>query len=338
MKKINQIVLILNAGMIIGTSLQAQVNLKKVGQSTMNFQLVGISPRASSMGEAFCAIGKGAESIFFNPAGVAETKTPFDLKMTITQWIADINYTAGALVYNGGSFGSIGFSVLVVDYGDMYATGLLSPSESSAYPQGYKDFGLMSNIGAYSAGLTYGRAVSTQFYIGGNVRIAGQNLGTSMIGTEKRDNNAHKLVFDAGIKYYTGLKSFRFGMAIRNFSSNLKREEIDEQLPVLFTMGFALDLLDFIVPEDHKNQTLTFAADFLHPNNYSERVNAGLEYMLFNTFAFRCGYQTNRDLADWSAGLGAQKSIGKKQMTFDYSYSNFDVFDGVNRLAIGIAF
>lgn len=338
MIKINQKRIILFIGMIMGMTLHAQVNLKKVGQSTMNFQLVGVSPRASSMGEAFCAIGKGAESIFFNPAGIAETSTPFDLKMSITQWIADINYTAGALVYNGGPLGSVGLSVLVVDYGDIYATGLLSGSESSSYPQGYKDLGLMSNIGAYSIGLTYGRAVSTQFFIGGNMRLAGQNLGTNQFGDEKRENNAQKLVFDAGVKYYTGLRSFRFGMAIRNFASNLKREEIDEQLPILFTMGFALDLLDFMMPEGHQKQALTLAVDFLHPNNYSERVNAGVEYLLFDTFAFRCGYQTNRDLADWSAGLGVHKQIGKRQVTFDYSYSNFDIFDGVNRLAMGLAF
>lgn len=337
MKRIKYSLLIFGFIGIITPNLYAQVGLEKVAQSTMNFLLVGISPKAGAMGEAFNVIGRGAESVFFNPAGVVESEHRVDLKFYATQWIADINYMGGAVALNAGNFGSLGLSFLSVDYGTIHGTSLILKNEIAQYPLGYKDDGVVDNVGAYALGLTYGKAISTQFLIGGSMRLAGQNLGQSRFAGGVKDNNATKLIFDAGVKYYTGLRSFRFGMAIRNFSSNIKREEISEQLPLLFTMGMALDLFDFVTPMQSETQSLTLAVDFLHPNNYLERLNIGLEYMLFEKIALRGGYQTNRDLASWSAGVGVNTNIGANPVEIDYSYSNFDIFEGVNRLSIGIA-
>ena len=316
----------------------AQVGLKKVGQSTMNFQLVSVSPRGSAMGEAMSTLGKGAESIFFNPAGIVESNGTYDAKFYITNWIADINYMAGAITWNMGTFGTLGFSALNVDYGTIYGTSLLGPGEEDLYPGGYKDLGELSNVGAYSFGLSYGKAISTQFMIGGNLRIAGQNLGESYLESGKVDNNATKLVMDAGVKYYTGLRSFQFGMAIRNFSSNIKRERIYEQLPLIFVMGGAVDLFELVSPESTENSDLLLAIDFTHPNNFAERMNLGMEYTLMDRVAVRGGYQFNRDVASWSMGFGLNGNLAGKTVDFDYSYSAFDVFDGVNRFAIGLKF
>lgn len=338
MSRIKYFLPVLGFTLIISSVAYAQVGLKKVAQSTMNFQLVSVSARASAMGEAFNAIGQGAESVFFNPAGMAEMGNRFDLKFYGTQWIADIDYMAGAIAWNLGSAGTIGFSVLSVDYGTIRGTSLLTASEITLYPIGYKETGNISNVGAYSMGVSYGRVISTQFLIGGNMRFVGQNLGQNQFGSNMRKNNASKLVFDMGVKYFTGVKDFRFGMTIRNFSSNLKREEISEQLPLLFTMGGAIDLLDFIAPNRTNGNAMTLAVDFLHPNNYSERMNFGLEYILLGKLALRGGYQTNQDVASWSLGFGVNQQLGNNLVMFDYSYSNFEIFDGVNRLSVGFSF
>jgi hypothetical protein len=316
----------------------AQVGLKKVAQSTMNFQLVSISPRASSLGEAFCALGTGAEAVFFNPAGIIDLNQRCDLQFYTTKWIGDIDYFGGSFVWNLGRFGALGLSMLNVDYGTIYGTSLITAAEKDLYPLGYKDLGEVKNVSAYAYGLTYGKAISTQFHIAGNLRLVGQNLGQSQLADGLKDNNATKLVFDGGVRYNTGLKSLVFGMAIRNFSSNIRREEIDEQLPLLFTMGIALDLMQVISANVAKDHNLNLAVDFQHPNNYTERVNLGLEYLLWNRIALRAGYQSNRDLASWSAGFGVNTNIVGSRVVFDYSYSNFDLFDGVNRFAIGVVF
>ncbi|MDZ7722646.1 MAG: PorV/PorQ family protein [candidate division KSB1 bacterium] len=340
MKFCKHLFMILIVAMTAVPAARAQVGLTKVAQSTMNFLLVNVSPKAAAMGETFTAVGEGAESIFFNPAGAAElsNNSAFDVKMYMTQWIADIQYMAGAVVWNGRHLGTIGLSALWVDYGTIYGTSLLSGGEQAQYPLGYKDNGTLSNVGSYALGLTYGYAVSDRFLIGGNLKYVGQNLGENMMGGSIVQNDAQKLVVDAGVKYYTGFKSFRFGMAIRNFSSNLKREEISEPLPLLFTMGLAMDILDFFPMDNPDANSLTLALDFLHPNNYTERINFGIDYTLWNALSLRAGYQTNQDVANWSTGLGIRTAVGKNDIDFAYSYSNFDVFNSVNRFSMGIRF
>jgi hypothetical protein len=318
-------------------NIYAQVGINKLAQSTMNFQLVSVSPKASAMGEAYFAVGNNSDAIFYNPAGIAGSKTPFDVTFNYTQWIADIKYLAGAVTYNLEDLGTVGISLLSVDYGNIIGTRLAHPSQLSSYPDGYIETGLISNVGAYSFGVSYARQISTQFSIGGNIRYAGQNLGSnSFYDGSSRENNAAKLVFDAGVLYNTDYKDFRFGMAIRNFASNLKREAIDEQLPLTFTLGAAIDLLQFV--SDSKEDALTFAVDFLHSNSYSERMNIGAEYRFLGMVALRAGYQTNRDIASWSMGAGFNTSLSGYNVEVNYSFSKMDIFDNVNRLAVNFAF
>ncbi|KAF0141927.1 MAG: PorV/PorQ family protein [Ignavibacteriales bacterium] len=322
-------------GLTIASQTFAQISLNKLGQSTMNFQLVSISPKASAMGEAYYTIGSGSESVFFNPAGLSTTTTQFDATLNYTQWIADIAYLGGAFAYNMGNYGTVALSFLSVDYGTIYATSL-DPSPSSA--SGYIDNGKMSNIGAYSIGLSYAKSISEKFSIGGNVRVVGQNLGSNtFVDGSTINNNAQKLVFDAGVLYNTGYKDFRFGMTIRNFSSNIKREEINEQLPLAFTMGGAVNVLAFILPES-KNDVLTLAVDFLHSNSYSERINIGAEYKFLGMVALRAGYQTNRDVASWSAGAGFNTELSGYNLQVNYSFSKMEVFDNVNRISLNFMF
>lgn len=313
-----------------------QVGLDKLAQSTMNFQLVSISPKASGLGDAYMAVGTGAESIFYNPAGIVETDKTFDVVIDYTQWIADINYLAGAAAWNLGNYGSVGISLLSVNYGTFYGTSL-DPSVGSQL--GYIDNGSFSNVSAYSFGVSYGKAIRTQFSVGGNIRIAGQNLGSNQFADgATTKNNATKLVFDLGVKYNTEFNNFRFGMAIRNFSSNIVREEIYEQLPLAFTVGGAIDLLNFINPAHSKDDALTFAVDFLHTNNFSERFNFGLEYKFLGMLALRGGYQTNRDIMSWSGGIGFNSTIAGNDVEVNYSFSKMDIFKNVNRLSVGFGF
>lgn len=312
----------------------AQIGLNKLAQSTMNFQLVSISPKASSMGEAFYSIGVGSESVFYNPAGLSLTKNQFDITLNYTQWIADINYLGGAVSYNLENYGTVAFSVLTVDYGTIYGT-QLDPSSSSSL--GYIETGNLSNVGAYSFGLSYAKSINENFSIGGNARIVGQNLGANVfVNGISKENKATKLVFDAGVLYNTGFKNFRFGMAIRNFSSNIKREEISEQLPLTFTMGGAIDLMKFLNEND--KDELTFAIDFLHSNSYSERINLGAEYKFLGMVALRAGYQTNRDIASWSAGIGINTILSDYNLEVNYSFSKMEIFNNVNRLSLNIGF
>lgn len=315
-----------------------QTDLSKTAQSTMNFLLVGTSPKACAMGEAFVTLGTGSESIFYNPAGLPLLDKTFNINLNYTQWIADINYLSGGVAWNLSEYGVLGAHLLTVDYGDIYGTSLIRTSESSLYPFGYKDNGLVSNVGAYAVGLSYAKLITQEFSIGLTIKIAGQNLGQNNFGTITKDNDAAMLAFDAGVRYQTGFKGFAFGMFIRNFATNIKREVIDEQLPLLFSFGASINVMEIIDEEVSKNNDITIAMDFLHQNSYSERVNLGMEYTFQEMLSLRGGYQTNRDLASWSGGLGFSTTLSDYDIEVSYSYSRFEIFDSVNRVSLIFSF
>jgi hypothetical protein len=315
-----------------------QTDLNKTAQSTMNFLLVGTSSKACAMGEAFVTTGAGSQSIFYNPAGLALVDNTFDINLNYTQWIADINYISGAVGWDLLEYGVVGVHLITVDYGDINGTSLISPAEQNLYPLGYKDNGLISNVAAYVVGLTYSKLITQEFSLGVTIKYAGQNLGQNNYGGSTTDNDASIFAFDAGVRYQTDFSGFTFGMFLRNFSTNIQREEIEEQLPLLFSFGASINLLELIQKKYSDESSIIFEADFLHQNNYTERVNLGMEYKFLKMFSLLAGYQTNRDLASWSAGAGFNSSVSDYDLAVNYSYSSFDVFDGVNRISLNFSF
>lgn len=326
--------------LLISSGLFAQVGLKKLAQNTMTFLQVSQSPKASAMGDAYFAVGTGSDAIYYNPAMMGNSVRDFDLTINYTQWIADINYFGGAVSYRYGNYGTFGLHLMTVDYGDIIGTKLVPPSMAAAYPEGYIETGMVGNVGAYSIGFSYAKNITEMFSIGGTIKYVGQNLGNNTFYTgETKDNKAAIFVFDAGVFYQTAFKDFRFGMAIRNFSSDLKREEFSDQLPLNFVLAGAMNVLKFFKPEsDNKIESFTIAADFVHPNDFTERLNVGAEYKFMGQIFVRAGYQTNRDLASWSAGAGLLYTVAEKDIQVNYSFSKFDVFKDVSRLSLNFGF
>lgn len=317
------------------------ISMKKTGQSTMNFLQVSVVPKAIALGDAFTATGVGVESMFYNPAGLSEIKSNYEVFMSMTQWIADINYIAGAAAWNMGNAGVLGLNFVTVDYGEIIGTRLVLIENAGTDQLGYEETGEVSNVGAFAFGLAYSRSITDKFMIGGSMRYAGQQLGQSILsrtGTDAKDNNQSKLVFDLGVKYYTPIKSFCFGMSIRNFSNAVKYEEITTQLPMTFAVGGAMDLMDFIMSEDSETSSLLATVEFTHPNNYTERIHMGLEYSFKDFLALRGGYITNHDVAGLSLGFGLFPKLMGTTAELSYTYSSMELFDDVNRFSLRFAF
>ena len=128
-------------------------------------------------------------------------------------------------------------------------------------------------------------------------------------------------------------------MSIRNIGTAVKYEEITAQLPLVFTAGAAIDLMDFVDFGMSQNNSLILATDFSHPNNYTERVSVGLEYGFMNLISFRGGYQSNLDFGGFSAGFGLSSPLfSGKKAEFNYSFSQFNTFDNVNRFSLLLSF
>lgn len=311
----------------------AQVSLKKLGQNTMSFLEVAVSAKAVAMGNAYTAVSNDAVSMFYNPAGLADIESGFNAFASYTGWIADINYSAGAIAKSFGNLGTFAVSALMVDYGEIQGARLLPQT----HPIGYEITGNV-DVGAYAFGLGYARKISQQFSVGGLVQLASQKLGDSELEHGTVENKANTFILNFGVKYFPIIDSdFRFAMAIRNFSSNIKYEEVSAQLPMAFMVGAAWDVME-IFSKNQRDHSFLMSAEFIHPNDYTERVNVGGEYNLKGLIALRAGYEFNYDLASWSAGFGLNPKYGNNTLEINYSYSNIDVFDGVNRFSLVVSF
>ncbi len=316
---------------------QNSANVKLTGQSSMTFLQVGVSPKAAALGDAYTAMSKGVESVFFNPAGLTEMNSKYEAFVSSTQWFADIKYLSGAIGYNSEDYGAFALSFIIVDYGTIKGTALVPEASTGA---NYKILGNLQNVGAYSFGLSYVKAVSNKFSIGGTVKYVGQQLGqlTDASYNAISDNNANKIAFDMGVKYFPGIESLRLGMSIRNFSTFVQYQNFESPLPIAFSVGLGMNLMDLINKDMSADHALVLSSEFVHPNDYTDRVNTGLEYTFMKMVSIRGGYETNHDVLSWSGGVGLGTSFGGTRIEVDYSYSHMKYFDGINRFALNVGF
>ena len=327
MKKLTIFLAVVFAATIITAPAYA---LKKVGQTGLQFLKVDASPRAAAMGGAYTMAGNDASAMFYNPAGVARMEHSIDFFAGMTQWIAEINYSVAAIAKNMGNWGTIGANVIFCDYGDD-----IMGTRVAATEQGYEKTGAL-DVGAYAIGLTYARALTDKFTIGGSVRYATQHLGSSLLvaGDALVDNDVSGLAFDFGTIFYPGYKSLSFGMCVNNFSQQFKYQEIPFQLPLTFRIGVSMDVMDFM--GDHEN-TLLIAIDAIHPRDYTERIHLGGEYWFKNMFALRAGYKFNYDEEGLTAGVGLKYTIAGTSIKLDYAYSDLGIFETVSRFSLGLS-
>ncbi len=305
--------------------------IKKVAQTGFQFLKLDVGARAAAMGGAFMMVGNDANAMFYNPAGLAKMTSSFDFMAAQTKWVADITYNAGGIVKNFGNWGTVGLNYLAADYGG----GFVGTQVSSSL-QGYVETGSL-DVSAYAMGLTYARPLTDKFSIGATVKYVSQQLGQSVItaGSSAVENKVSGVAYDIGTIFYPGFKSFRLGMSIRNFSAQMKYQQEGFQLPLTFTIGLAMDVMDLL--GEHKNP-LVLAVDAIHPRDYTERIHVGGEYWFMNMIAIRAGYKFNYDVEGLTAGIGAKYAVAGVNLKFDYSYSDFGSFDAVNRFCVGIGF
>jgi len=311
--------------------LYAQDKLAQTG-----FQFLSVLPdaRSAALAGATTTMLGGSASLWSNPAALGEMTLHTELMASQNNWIADIDHYAVSAAYRHGQgrYGVFGVSFMYVDYGEIEGTMI------AANEQGFIETGIIKPL-AYALGLGYGIRLSDKFSVGGQVKLVSQHLGPAVKsvdapdGQNVIDNEVSVLAFDFGTRYITGFRSLVFGMSVRNFSQEVRFAREGFQLPLTFNIGVSIDLFD-IMPEMNANHGFIFSLDATHPRSYPEFAKFGLEYSFIKTFFLRIGYITNRDEEDMAYGFGIQKfGLG-----VDYAYSQFGIFDNVQRFSLKFSF
>ena len=323
-------------------SVSCLMGQSKIGSSSAPFLNIAIGPRAVSMGGAFIATASDVTALYWNPAGASRSETN-EAMFSYSKWFADINYNWAGAMLNLGGAGTIGLSVTYLDYGDMEVTTL-------AEQDGTGQFFSASDM---SLALTYAYNLTDRFSIGGNVKYIQQKIWNS---------SATAIALDLGVLFLSDINGLRIGATISNFGAGMSMDgkdllvqhDIDPNssgnndqilanlqtdefpLPLTFKIGLAMDLVN------SENHTLTLAADAIHPNDNSESLNVGAEYVFFNIIAFRLGYKSlflDNTEEGFTAGVGLNYHFTTDLgIRFDYAYQNFGILDNTQHFSLGIKF
>lgn len=309
------------------TSLYAE---EKLAQTGLQFLSVPPDARTASMAGATTTLSGNSSAMWSNPATMAVLENRTDIAFSLNSWIADIKHSAVSISYTpaSGLYGTFGFSLLMVDYGAVEGT-IFAQNE-----QGFLDIGDF-NPNAYTAGLGYAKQLSNRFSVGGQVKLVHQYLGPAVTGLSAQDDKVKideselsTIAYDFGTIYRTGLKSFVFGMSVRNFSQEIKYVDESFQLPLTFSIGASVDLFDFI--PNTENQNLFLSTDAIHPRSHLEQVKIALEYSYEKLISARMGYVSQADEQSFSYGFGVQL-LG---LGLDYAYTPFGLFNNVQQFTL----
>ncbi|MBC8205223.1 MAG: PorV/PorQ family protein, partial [FCB group bacterium] len=264
------------------------------------------------------AVSDDITAIFWNPAGLVYMSET-SVYLSHISWLAEIEYEAVGIARTFKDIGSFGFSVSYLNSGDIEET-------TFDEPEGTGDYFTCSDM---MLGLTYARRLTDKFSFGFNLKYIREQLD-DLVSTAWST--------DFGVLYYTDFKSLRLGMSIRNFGPEIRlsgdyydydngtqlsdpSDYLAYHFPMTFKLGAAMELV-----ETEENR-VTIAADLVHPNDNLERINTGIEAVLWKTFALRGGYTFRHDTAGPAAGAG----FLWKGMTINYSYSDYGILDWVQR-------
>lgn len=337
MKKMKNILPFVIVMLLVSTieTLQAQ---EKRAQTAFKFISNPLGAKAAGLSDGVYSYEMGVESVFSNPASMARTPNTTSLMVGQVAYIADINYHYAAATYapNKGLYGVFGIHVLAVDYGDFQET-IRSDNQ-----RGYIDLGIFSPR-AFSIGLSYARAISNQFALGGTVKYLGLDLGTGTndINSDNqlvRTNYSDQVfAFDFGIHYKTGFESLQIGFAFKNLSQEVNFNTENTEIPLTFRMGMSMDVLD-LTNVDKELHSLMVSLDANRPRDFDEQLIIGFDYTFMKRFSLRTGYLFPSDEQGISFGAGINQKMGAIGLNVDYSYTTFGIFNNVNRFTVQFLF
>jgi hypothetical protein len=323
-------------GLVILSGLNAQSGIEpyeveRVGLSGWQFLKINVDARHTALGGSLTALSDGdAGAVFGNPSALTDV-TNTSLSLGKVNWFADINFQTVSLAKNFGNRGVLAISVASMDVGDIPVTinrQIAGSSVTEAVVTGETYTG-----GDIAAGLSYARQVTNRLSIGCNVRYIEETVA---------DLKMNNISLDIGTTYYTGWRSLRLAMVVRNLGADqqlagwdetIQAEPVNIRMPIDFRVGLAMDFLE----GDDSLHKLTVSVEGAHPNDGSEKLNMGMEYWYGKMLALRCGFRGGYDEEALTIGGGVNLVFGGVVTAVNYAYVPFNRLGTVHMFTINLA-
>ena len=317
----------------------------KVGSRGATFLKIGAGARAFALGDAYVALGDGAEMVYWNPGKLAFTKG-MEISFTHYNWFAGIKYEYISGITPLGLYGELGFELGYLDYGKIPVTTIEDPDNSSGETYGAHDAQI---------GITYSRRFTDKFGFGVSMKLVSQTIWQM---------SAHGVAFDVGSYYETGWKNLVLGLTVQNFGTSMKFSGKNlettmvnpvwadsfgwngEPLPVsIITEDYDMPLLFRLGVAMKVTPSLNLAVDLVHPSDGLEKLDFGAEYNL-SLLSLRLGYIYDFDRTQFdtrksilegvSGGFGLSKTYIGRTVSVDYGFRNYGRLSFVHVLSVTI--
>lgn len=313
----------------------------KRGTTAADFLSIPIGARATAMGNAVSALVDDATSIYWNPAGLGQM-TDASFTGEYAQWLVEIDFNFVAVVAPT-RFGTFGIGVTSVQVPEMEVTTVeLQDGTGETF-----------TASSYALALSYGRALTDRFSVGGSVKLIRERIWNS---------SASGVAFDIGTQFVTPFRGIRLGAAIANFGSKLQIAgddlltlvDIDPNnsgnnesnrgllrtdrfdMPLTMRIGLAGEVFD------RAGSRLTLAVEAVNPNNSEQYLNVGAEIgLLGGLVMFRGGYSElllDDALRSFTLGAGLRYRFAPLFFVVDYAFEKQEFFSNVNRFTLSVQF
>jgi len=287
------------------------------GTSAADFLRIPAGARETALGGAMTAVPAGANSVFYNPAGLGPAAAG-EFAYSYNNYFSGISQqcAAAALPYGGGTFG-LGINFLDVASFDAYDANDNSLGSVSAY--------------GLAAQLAYGRDLETGFSF-----LPSLSYGATLkyISEKLASRRASGYGLDAGLLLRPGLKHLTLGFAAENLAASRLEFIAGGARPLRsYRAGAAYLLGD---PDGDIAAQLSLDVNF--PEGGARYLAAGLENTLYGAVSLRAGYTAFGDLSNGlSFGVGLVLP-GREDVRLDYSYGSSYDLGNVHKFGLAFRF
>lgn len=327
------------------STLDAQLfrSTSKVGTTSAQFLKIGAGARAIGLGGAYAALGDDIYSIYWNPAGIARSKSNTEVTFNHAEWLADMTYDFAAGSFKLGDIGVLSASF----------TMLKTPEDKVRTFDSPEGDGRMWSATSIAITLGYAKNLTDRFAIGFNAKFIREKVWNS---------SATGVALDVGTVYRTPFNDLLIGAAISNFGTPMTLTGRDLQfnndpndnldtgpnnipsdystdnfdLPLTFRLGLAMDLYN------SRYFRASAAVDAIHPNDNTEYINSGLELAYDEMFFVRVGYKSLfKENSEEGLTLGAGVKYyfaGNLGFYLNYGYADYGRLKKVQFVDIGLIF
>lgn len=312
------------AGLLVALAAPAHA-VEKRGTAAVKFLTVDSNARVAGLGSSATSYTDlGAFSALVNQAGMVYVQGRGAVGVSYTKYFAEMTMFSGAVVWNLGDNGAVGFGFHSLMSGDILLTTSTDPTGLTG-----KNF----SVSDMAIGPSYARRLTDTFSVGAAVKLVSE--GTS--GSTK-DKSVKTIAFDAGTIYTTDFHKFRIGATFQNFGADMKfvdASNVKQTLPTTFRIGFAGE------PATLPYGSLMLSGEIWKLREYNSVINLGAEYWVNRYIAGRVGWKagySGKEDEGLSAGAGFKWDQGNLKVGLDYSYTQFDLLDDLHRISVGVGF